>query len=172
MNDFIVSISEPKPDEKVMNEKKVPQDDKVNPHLMKPPLERLKFQCRLCNGTGEVPNSVQSVTLVEKEVKCVKCNGEGWKIKTCKICNGSKKVQGEKCPRCDGKGVWIMRKTLKLSGQKCNTCRGTGKIKEFEEKVTIVSTIKCRSCDGTGKTDKFQNPVIVCKDILFKLNLK
>jgi len=100
--------------------------------------------CDICGGTGAEDKILK---------KCSKCNGQGrikvsqrtpWgtinQVARCDRCNGEGQIPENKCPHCDGKGIFSEREKVKIkipkginNGQTLRIPGGGNAIKNNEE---------------------------------------
>ena len=114
--------------------------------MTKAPEIHIRNQCKSCNGRGF---NLEFFTV--EEVKCVKCNGTGWKISLCKKCDATGRIGEIDCFKCKGRGTYLYKKTEKYEGIKCLVCMGKGKIKKIVQRDTEIKSVsECKKCDGTG----------------------
>lgn len=72
-------------------------------------------------------------------VRCERCV-DGFLTKPCKRCKGTGVEEtpegSKKCSKCNGKGFYILRKTINYEGKICFACNGTGKVKKIQPYYT------------------------------------
>lgn len=154
-------------------------------------LERIHGSCKACKGVGFRP--IFNLTTVMKP--CLNCGGKedpytigtGWKVATCKKCNGTGFKDGDTCDTCKGHaGIYIYHKAKAkgFDGIPCKVCGdlkkgkpGSGLVKRMELiDRKVKKTVRCKVCGGTGrapsKKEKVLTAPLISADIAEALNKK
>jgi len=131
-----------------------------------------KAKCDCCDGEGYIEGYIHPLatsacpTCQNTLVACSWCNGQGYygEYEKCPTCDGTGVFKGSKCATCDGHGFTNeICRFCEGDRQVCKTCEGYGDVTcdvcEGEDIIycpecNSPSNVKCDICDGEGYVDE------------------